>query len=79
MVSRVINLPDANSNLLIECVPLDNGDYRVQNSRGTEICTINGNDRESMARDIASMVPKVRDLGFEQGRMYIVRALGLTK
>ena len=77
MVWKVMNVPTRDSNIAIVCVPQENGNFRVQNSEGWEICTICGTTPESIASGISSALTKVRDIGFEQGRGHVRYALGL--
>lgn len=77
MVWNVTNVPTAASGIGIECKPTENGDYRVQDAEGWEICTICGTTPASIADGIASMARLIRDRGFEQGRAHVRRALGI--
>lgn len=80
MVWRIVNVPQKDDiHTLIECVPQDNGDFLVQTSSGWSICELCGSSPESLAREIASALTGMRDIGFEQGRRHVRMALGLEK
>lgn len=72
------NLPRRTSKTEIVGTPLENGDFAIfakQDHFSVTICTICGTSPESIARGIADAIKNARDVGFEQGREYVHRAI----
>ena len=75
MVWRITNVPTSESLVAIKCKHTDEGDYQIYTSEGAIICVIRGTTPDSICEGLATVVP--RDIGFDQGRSYIRKALGL--
>lgn len=77
MSIRVINVPKKNSDIKIKCKSTENG-FQVYTSEGWEICRLSNSTPQELAKDIESILTKIRDIGFDQGREYIRNALGIN-
>lgn len=71
------NLPNVHSDIDIVAKVSANGSILVQTHEGWRICEIQTGTTEAMLFDIATAIREARDIGFEQGREYIRRALGV--
>lgn len=77
MVYDIRNVPLKGENIRIECTPNKNGDFIVHTSNGREICRISSCTQEGFADDIAKIMTRMRDIGFEQERRHVRLAIGL--
>lgn len=68
MPYTVKNLPSKSSKENISVVIDSAGDFRIQTEKGTEIVTICGTSKESIARGILHLTLNARDAGYRQAK-----------
>lgn len=79
-MTLLVNMPSKDENIGIECNPNPNGNgYLLITSTGWRMYEINAATPEGVAYQIQQLVVQARNQGFEQGRAFVRRALGLTK
>ena len=77
---RMINLPDKTTMTEIKCFVVEGRGFEVRTGDvGALICEIGALTPLQTADDIASAIYEARNIGFEQGRKYVRRALGVEK
>jgi hypothetical protein len=78
----MINLPTKESgvNIVSSVKKTSEGElvrYSIHDDHNWKICEIDITTPEDIARQIATAIKEARDIGFEQGRAYIRRAMGV--
>jgi hypothetical protein len=75
-MTRIINVPKKGSKHEITCQPMHGG-FEFYGENGSTLCHIVSATPEGMARQLADLLTRIRDIGFEHGREYVRDALGV--